>query len=218
MKDTLRGRVSVAVALLLATMSVVCVEPNAAGAKVNRKRVAPAKVVARPTTTLKRATPTTTTKPAATSTTAVLSAKDRVLAGYEAYFNAFVGAARQPERAKELLPLGMTGDALTRLQEIRRLDAAEGLYWDGTRADIITAPQVEAIGETTATLRDCQSFGGLMRKRSTNVIVPGTTDPDVDDVRVSLVLVSGKWLVTATDRYNDIEGRSTCVPGSSSPK
>ena len=216
MKATFRGRLALGGVLLVAATSLVGIPPDTAGAKVKRKRVAPTKVVARSTTTLKRATPTTTTKSAATSTTAVLSAKDRVLAGYEAYLTAFVGAARQPERAKELLPIGMTGDALTRLLGIRRLDAAEGLYWDGTRADITSAPRVENIGETTATLRDCQSVGGVMRKRTTNAAVPETTAADIDDLRISLVLVGGKWLVTALDRFNDAEGRSKCVPGLSS--
>ena len=177
--------------------------------KVTKKRTPATTPVARPaTTTTLRPTP---------STTASVSAKDRVLQGYEAYFTAFVAAAREPQRAKELLPQGMTGDALTRLLEIHRLDAADGVFWDGTRADIISAPRIEAIGDTTATIRDCRSVGGVLRKKSTNEVVPGTADPDIDDFKVTLVLVERKWKVTSTERFNDAEGRSKCVPGSPSP-
>ena len=141
----------------------------------------------------------------------------RLLAGYENYFTAFVAAAREPERAEQLLPVGMTGDALARMLEIRRLDANEGLFWDGTRKDIVSGPRVEAIGETTATLRDCRSVGGVLRKKANGQVVAGTTEPDVDDMRVTFVRIADKWVVTATERFNDVEGRSRCVPGSPSP-
>lgn len=169
------------------------------------------------TTTTKRAAAPT-TKP---STTTALASQNpeiaRLLAGYENYFTAFVAAAREPERAEQLLPAGMTGDALARMLEIRRLDANEGLFWDGTRKDIVSGPRVEAIGETTATLRDCRSVGGVLRKKANGQVVAGTTEPDVDDMRVTFVRVADKWVVTATERFNDVEGRSRCVPGSPSP-
>lgn len=165
----------------------------------------------RTTTTVKR--PGTTTTP----TTSPNPAVAKVLTGYENYFTAFVAAAREPERAAQLLPTGMTGDALARMLEIRRLDATEGLFWDGTRKDIVSGPRIESIGETTATLRDCQSVGGVLRNRTTGQVVAGTTEPDVDDMRVTFVLIAGKWVVSATERFNDVEGRSRCVPGSSSP-
>lgn len=194
-----------------ATMSVA--SPSlAATAKPKRTAKKPTpttKTVARPATT--------TTLRSAPSTVAPASVKERVLQGYEAYFTAFVAAAREPQRAKELLPQGMTGDALTRLLEIHRLDAADGVFWDGTRADIISAPGIATIGDTTATIRDCRSVGGVLRKKSSNEVVPGTADPDIDDFKVTLVLVDRKWKVTSTERFNDVEGRSKCVPGSPSP-
>ena len=177
--------------------------------KVTKKPTPTTNTVARPATT-------TTLRPA-WSTTVPVSVKERVLQGYEAYFTAFVAAAREPQRAKELLPQGMTGDALTRLLEIRRLDAADGYYWDGTRADIISAPRIESFGATTATVRDCQSIGGILRVKSTNAAVAGTATADVDDLRVTLVVLNGRWMVTSTERFNDVEGRSKCVPGSQSP-
>jgi hypothetical protein len=177
--------------------------------KVTKKRV-----TTRVTTTTKRVT---TTKPVVASTTITPNpAVAAVLAGYEKYFTAFVAAAREPERAEQLLPAGMTGDALARMLEIRRLDAMEGLYWDGTRKSIISGPRIESVGETTASLRDCQSIGGVLRKKATGQAVAGTSEPDVDDLRVTFVLMSGKWVVTATERFNDVEGRSRCVPGSPS--
>jgi hypothetical protein len=202
--------------LLAATTTSACTDTSeAATTKKPRKTIVRKKPARKPTTTIKR---TPTTKPAPVATTSAVSPqKDAVLRGYESYFTAFVGAAREPERAKELLPLGMTGDALTRLLEIRRLDAAEGVYWDGTRADILSAPKVEVLGETTATLRDCQSIGGVVRKKSTKEAVAGTSERDVDDVKVTMVIVNGSWLVTTIDRFNDVEGRSKCVPGSPSP-
>jgi hypothetical protein len=169
----------------------------------------------RATTTVKR--PTTTKAAAAATTTTPNAAVAAVLAGYENYFTAFVAAAREPERAEQLLPAGMTGDALARMLEIRRLDATEGLYWDGTRKSIISGPRIESIGETTATLRDCRSVGGVVRNKGTGAVVAGTTEPDVDDMRVTFVLMDGNWVVTATERFNDVEGRSRCVPGSPSP-
>jgi hypothetical protein len=202
--------------LLAATTTSACADTSeAATTKKPKKTIVRKKPARKPTTTIKRIP---NTKPAPVATTAAVSPqKDAVLRGYESYFTAFVGAAREPERAKELLPLGMTGDALTRLLEIRRLDAAEGVYWDGTRADILSAPKVEVLGETTATLRDCQSIGGVVRKKSTKEAVAGTSERDVDDVKVTMVIVNGSWLVTTIDRFNDVEGRSKCVPGSPSP-
>ena len=215
-KSSRSARLIACVLLAAATTSACADTSEAATTKKPKKTIAKKKPVRRPTTTIKRVT--TTTKLTSTSTSvAAVSEKDRVLTGYEAYFVAFVAAAREPERAKELLPLGMTGDALTRLLEIRRLDAAEGVYWDGTRADIVSAPKVESVSGTTATLRDCQSIGGVVRKKLTKAVVPGTTEPDVDDFKVTLVVVGGKWLVTATERFNDVEGKSKCVPGSPSP-
>ncbi len=184
-----------------------------AKAKVTKPKRKPTKA---PMTTKRAAT--TTVK--ATTTTASLTVNPevaKVLAGYEAYFTAFVAAAREPERAEQLLPTGMTGDALARMLEIRHLDATEGVAWDGTRKDIVSGPRIESIGDTTATLRDCRSVGGVLRKKATGQAVPGTTEPDVDDMRVTFVRMSGKWVVTTTERFNDVEGRSRCVPGSPSP-
>ena len=201
-----------------ATAALLVASPSFAATTKSKRTVAKKVTKKRTPTTITAARPaTTTTLQLAPSTTAPESAKDRVLQGYEAYFTAFVAAAREPQRAKEFLPQGMTGDALTRLLEIRRLDAADGYFWDGTRADIISGPRIEAIGSTTATVRDCRSVGGVERKKSTNDVVAGTTEPDVDDLRITFVLVNGKWLVTSTDGFNDVEGRSKCVPGSSSP-
>ena len=75
----------------------------------------------------------------------------------------------------------MTGDALAKLLEIRRLDAIDGVYWDGMRADIIVSPRIETVGATTATLRDCQSIGGIVRKLATKEALAGTSEPDIDD-------------------------------------
>ena len=201
-----------------ATTAALVASPSFAATTKPKRTVAKKATKKRMPTTLPVARPaTTTTLRLAPSTTVLVSAKDRVLQGYEAYFTAFVAAAREPQRAKELLPQGMTGDALTRLLEIHRLDAADGVFWDGTRADIISAPRIETIGDTTATIRDCRSVGGVLRKKSTNEVVPGTADPDIDDFKVTLVLVERKWKVTSTERFNDAEGRSKCVPGSPSP-
>ena len=180
----------------------------------SKPKAKPKKTVKRPPTTQPKVTTAQTTPTTATSV--AISAKDQVLKGYESYFTAFVAAAREPQRAPELLPQGMTGDALTRMLEIRKLDAQEGLFWDGTRKDIVSGPKVETIGDTTAVLRDCRSVGGVLRKKANNEVVPGTTDPDVDDFKITLVLVNNKWLVTATERFNDVEGKSKCVPGSPS--
>ena len=201
-----------------ATAALLVASPSFAVTTKPKRTVAKKVTKERTPTTIPAARPaTTTTLQLTPSTTAPVSAKDRVLQGYEAYFTAFVAAAREPQRAKELLPQGMTGDALARLLEIRRLDAADGYFWDGTRADIISGPRIETIGATTATVRDCQSIGGILRKKSTNAAVAGTAAADVDDLRVTLILLNGGWLVTSTERFNDIEGRSKCVPGSPSP-
>jgi hypothetical protein len=216
--------VATAVALSASVVLSACSATQAATPTTKKKTVAtktkskvkakPKKTVKRPPATQPRATtaPTTTTQ----GTSVAVSAKDQVLKGYEAYFTAFVAAAREPSRAPELLPQGMTGDALTRMLEIRKLDAQEGLFWDGTRKDIVNGPRIDTVSDTTAVLRDCRSVGGVLRKKANNEVVPGTTDPDVDDFKVTLVLVNSKWLVTATERFNDVEGKSKCVPGSPS--
>ncbi len=186
-------------------------------ASVKSKTTAKRKTPARPTTTVKRTTSTVlpTTRPA-TSLVPKLSAEAQaVLAGYESYLVVFAAAAREPERAEAILPKGVTGDALDRLIEIARYDISQGQYWDGTRAHIISKPRVQSIGESRATIRDCQSVGGVLRKRATNNVVSGSTEPDIDDLVVDLVKIGGAWVVTRTDRTNTVEGKSTCAAASS---
>ncbi len=232
-----RSAVLVGAALAVAgcVMSATVVERPAAAATrpLSAKATTKPKATAKPKVTKPKskatrpATPTTrraitTTSPSrlatTTSSTVVRDPEvTRLLAGYEKYFTAFVAAAREPQRAEQLLPSGMTGDALARMLEIRRLDAAEGLFWDGTRKSIVSGPRVESIGETTATLRDCRSVGGVLRRKATGEVVAGTTEPDVDDMRVTFVRIGDAWVVTATERFNEVEGRSQCVPGLPSP-
>lgn len=171
----------------------------------------------RSTTTIKRVTTTRTptTTVAATTTPKLSAAAEAVLIGYEQYLVAVVAVSRQPEQAEQLLPKGMTGDALDRMLEIARFNVAEGQFWDGTRADFKGGPKIQSVGDTRAVLKDCRSIGGVVRKRTTNEIVAGTTEPDVDDLIVDLVRIDGKWVVTRTDRTNKVEGRSTCAVASS---
>ncbi len=111
------------------------------------KTTKPKRKTTRPATTTTKRSAAPTTKPATTTAPATQNPEvARLLAAYENYFTAFVAAAREPERAEQLLPAGMTGDALARMLEIRHLDAAEGLFWDGTRKDIVSGPRIEAIG------------------------------------------------------------------------
>ena len=138
-----------------------------------------------------------------------------MLSGYEAYLVVFAAAAGEPERAEAILPSGVTGDALARLIDIARYDISQGQYWDGKRADIVSKSRVQSIGESRATIRDCRQVGGVLRKRATNNVVNGTTEPDVDDLIVDLVKIDGRWVVTRTDRTNTVEGKSTCAAASS---
>ena len=185
----------------------------AAKTKTTAKRTTPT----RPTTTVKLMTTTvaTTTRPSTTITPKLSADAQAVLSGYEAYLVAMAAAAHDPGRAEQLLPPGVTGDALARLIELARFNVAEGQYWDGTRADILSSPRVQSVGVTRSTVRDCRSVGGVLRKQSTNAVVPGSTDPDVDDLIVDLVKIDGRWLVTRTDRTNAEEGKGTCAPASS---
>lgn len=176
------------------------------------KRKAPA----RPTTTVKRVAATVPTTARPSTTAPKLSAEAQaVLSGYEAYLIAMAAAAHDPERAESVLPKGVTGDALARLVDIARFNIAEGQYWDGARSDIVSTPRVQSIGESRSTIRDCQTIGGLLRKRATNEVVPGSTEPDVDDLIVDLVKINGRWVVTRTDRTNSVEGKGICAPASS---
>lgn len=205
-----------AVALLSVVALASCTDAGASTTAKKKVTTTRKKVVKKPT--IKR--PTTTTRIAATTvaltTVPKLSVQAKaVLDGYEAYLLAYVAGSREPERAAELYPKGMTGDALARLIEIANFDVANGQYWDGTRADIMTRGRVETVGDARATLRDCRSVGGVLRKRATNEAVQGTTSADVDDLFVDLVKIDGRWVVTRTDRSNKEEGKATCVPGSS---
>ncbi len=204
----------------VAAIAVVPVSSNAATKStkrpVTKKTVRKPKTTAKPNTTIVK-TPSSVMPQVSVAPSADVRSKERVLAGYEAYFGAFVAGAREPERAAVLLPSGMSGDALSRMLEIRKLDASEGLFWDGMRADIVSSPKIEVIGEKTATIRDCRSVGGVLRNKATKQIVPGTTEPDVDDLRITLVLVGSSWVVVATELFNEEEGRSKCVPGLPSP-
>ena len=211
---TIALSLTITVPLVTSCASAAATKASTKTTKSTKPRKAAKKPVKRPVvTTIK---PTVTPRPV-TTVKPVVTANEKVLAGYESYLAAFVAGAREPGRAKELLPTGMTGDALAKLLEIRRLDAVDGVYWDGTRADIIVGPRIETVGATTATLRDCRSVGGVLRNLSTKEAVAGTTEPDIDDLRVTLVLIAGRWVVTANDRFNDVEGRSKCVPGAISP-
>ena len=214
---TLHARVAVAL-IAIGALASGCSEASAAtkttkaASKTTVKRKAPA----RPTTTVKRVAATVPTTARPSTTAPKLSAEAQaVLSGYEAYLIAMAAAAHNPERAEQLLPPGVTGDALARLIELARFNVAEGQYWDGTRADILSSPRVQSVGVTRSTVRDCRSVGGVLRKRSTNAVVLGSTDPDVDDLIVDLVKLDGRWVVTRTDRTNAEEGRGTCAPASS---
>jgi hypothetical protein len=220
----LLGRVAIA-AVAIAVLASGCSGAVAASkttkppvkskAKAKAKPAVKKKVTVAPTAALRS---TTTTKLSVLPTTLVpkLSAEaEAVLAGYESYLTVFVAAAREPEKAETILPAGVTGDALSRLNEIARYDLSKGQFWDGKRTDIIAKPRVQSLGETRATIRDCQSVGGVLRKRATNEVVNASVEPDIDDLVVDLVKVDGRWVVTRTDRTNPIEGRSPC--GASSP-
>ena len=95
-----------AIALSVAVALAACAQPSDA---VTTKRT--------PTTKAKRVTKrtaplrTTTKKPAPTTrvTSTTVAQSTLVRAGYEAYLTAYVAAARNPEKASTLLPLGMTG-------------------------------------------------------------------------------------------------------------
>lgn len=205
--------------LVIALLFSNSVEASAAATKSKTKTTAKRKPPVRATTTLKRPTTTiratSTTISSPTSVPKLSAEAQAVLVGYESYLVVFAAAAHDPERAQEILPKGVTGDALARLIDIARFNVAEAQYWDGKRVDIISKPRVQSIGESRATLRDCQTVGGVLRKRATNALVPGSTDPDVDDLIVDLVKIDGGWVVTRTDRTNAVEGKGICAPASS---
>jgi hypothetical protein len=207
-----------ALALLAVASLASCTDASAATSTKKKTATTRKKVVKRPVTTKR---PTTTKRAATTvapTTIPKLSAQAKaVLAGYETYLLGFVGAARNPETAQSTLPESVTGDALARLLEIAAFNVSEGIFWDGTRADIQSKPRVESLGDTRAVVRDCRSVGGVLRKRTTNEIVPGSTEPDVDDLVVDLVMIEGRWVVSRTDRTNQVEGRSTCAAAPASP-
>ena len=215
----MRARAAVAL-IAIATLGTGCGAAEAATQPASKaKTTAKRKIPTRPTTTIRRPTTTaiaSTTTRASTTLAPKLSAEAQaVLAGYESYLVVFAAAAHDPEHAEAILPTGVTGDALARLIEIARHDRSQGQYWDGKRADIVSKPRVQSIGESRATIRDCQSVGGVLRKRSTNEVVSGSTEPDIDDLVVDLVKIEGRWVVTRMDRTNTVEGKSTCVAASS---
>jgi hypothetical protein len=216
-----RGRLMMFARPALALFAVVslasCSDATAATSSKKKVTTTRKKVAKKPATTKRPTTTTRTATTTVTSTTAPkLSAQAKaVLDGYESYLQAYVAGSREPERAAELYAKGMTGDALARLIEIANFDVANGQYWDGTRADITSKARVETLGDARATMRDCRSVGGVLRKRATNEPVQGTTSADVDDLFIDLVKIDGRWVVTRTDRSNKEEGKATCVPGSS---
>ena len=215
----LHGRVAIAAVAIAALMSgcsdAVAVSkttkpPVKSKAKTKPKPVVKKKVTI-PSTTALRSTTTTKFPPVPLTSVPKLSAEAQaVIAGYESYLAVFVAAAREPEKAESILPSGVTGDALNRLIEIARYDLSQGQFWDGKRTDIIAKPRVQSLGESRATIRDCQSVGGVLRKRATNEVVSASVEADVDDLVVDLVKIDGRWIVTRTDRTNTVEGRSPC--------
>ncbi len=218
-----RGRIlshARATAVLLAALLLTGCASAGAASKTTKKPTTRKTTAKKASTTIKRSTTiqrsTTTVRPATTTIAPKLSAEAKaVLEGYEAYLVAVVEASRNPETAPQTLPKGVTGDALSRLMDIAAFNVAEGQYWDGTRNDIKSGPRVQTVGATRATLRDCRSIGGVLRLRKDNSMVPGTTEPDIDDLLVDLVKIDGRWVVTRTDRTNQTEGRSTCTVASS---
>ena len=221
-----RGRLNnLARAALILVSTVALASCASAGAASKTTKKAPVKrattrkkVVTKPVTTkppVTTAKPATTTAPGITSAPKLSVEAKSVLDGYEAYLVAVVEAARNPETAQQTLPKGVTGDALARQIEIARYNISEGYFWDGTRADILSKPRVQSIGDARAEVRDCRSMGGVLRKRADNQVVPSTTDPDIDDLVVDLVKIDGRWIVSRTDRINQVEGKSKCVPASS---
>jgi hypothetical protein len=211
-RNSLHSRAS---ALLLAVLLLAGCASAGATSKTTKKKSTTRKAqikkaaatTRRPTTTIRRAATTTVAPKLSAEATAVLD-------GYEAYLVAFVEGSREPERARELYPKGMTGDALARLIEIADFDVSKGQYWDGTRSDITSTPRVQSIGATRSTVRDCRSVGGVLRKRASNEAIAGTSGLDVDDLVVDLVKLDGRWVVTRTDRTNEEEGKATCARSS----
>lgn len=215
---TLHARAAIAL-IAIGVLASGCLQASAATkttkAASKTKTTVKRKAPARPTTTVKRVATTVTTARPPTTAPKLSAEAQAVLSGYEAYLIAMAAAAHDPERAESILPKGVTGDALARLIDIARFNIAEGQYWDGARSDIVSTPRVQSIGESRSTLRDCQTIGGVLRKRATNEVVPGSTEPDVDDLIVDLVKINGRWVVTRTDRTNAVEGKGTCAPASS---
>ena len=216
---TLHARAAIAL-LAIGGLASGCTDAEAAPkttkAASKTKTTVKRKAPARSTTTVKRLATTVPTTARPSTTAPKLSAEAQaVLSGYEAYLVVFATAASEPGRAEAILPPGVTGDALARLIDIARHDISQGQYWDGKRADNVSKPRVQSIGENRATIRDCRQVGGALRKRATNEVVSGSTEPDVDDLIVDLVKIDGRWVVTRTDRTNTVEGKSTCAAASS---
>ena len=167
----LHARAAIAL-IAIGALASGCADAEAA-TKTTKAASKPKKTVkrmtpTRPPTTVKRVTTTVATTTRPTTTTPKLSAEAQaVLSGYESYLVVFAAAAREPERAEAILPSGVAGDALARLIDIARYDISQGQYWDGKRADIVSKSRVQSIGDSRATIRDCQSVGGVLRKRAT---------------------------------------------------
>ncbi len=202
------SRLGPAIALSVAVALAACAQPSDAVTTkrtptTKARRVAKRTVPPRTTTTIKKTAPTTKV------TSTALAPSTLVRAGYEAYLTADVAAARNPEKASTLLPLGMTGadarDPSPRCEGRRLLGRNSQGHSQRTNDR-----SCRRYDRNVAGLSKCRR---VLRQKATGDVVAGTTEPDVDDIRVTLVRLDGKWVVTATERFNDVEGRSRCKPG-----
>lgn len=124
------------------------------------------------------------------STSTTQDPEAAVLEAYEAGWQAFNEASRQPvDPALPALEETMTGEALESARQSLNEWAEAGEYIDGPPVD--TAPQVTDLGESEATLEDCVIEESVLRAADGSEVESADTEPTA--FRATMVKEGDTW-------------------------
>lgn len=88
-----------------------------------------------------------------------------------------------------------TGQALQTVRDYYRGLRADGLVARGT---VSLHARVLSLRAATATIQDCNDTSKFLRYDAKTGALRDTSDPVPDDIRITLELIQGAWLVTQT--------------------
>jgi hypothetical protein len=118
-----------------------------------------------------------------------------VLAAYRAYWDDVIAAGKTADWQSPQLDDHSTGQALQTVRDYYRGLRADGLVARGT---VSLHARVLSLRAATATIQDCNDTSKFLRYDAKTGALRDTSDPVPDDIRITLELIQGAWMVTQT--------------------